>query len=76
MQRDFAVLSQARVLKKITNEPENGGERLITQVGDVIASNYPRYKLSWIQVSMLVVSALKSFGGIIHAVAPFLNCRR
>jgi hypothetical protein len=56
MQRDFAVLTQARRLKAITSEPENGGDRLIMPVGALNANDYLHYRFAIALQSILHAS--------------------
>jgi hypothetical protein len=53
MQHHFALQVQAGKLQKITSEPEEGGDRLITPVGALNANNYVHYSLAIKLQSML-----------------------
>jgi hypothetical protein len=68
MQRDFAVLSQARQLKAITFEPKNGGKRLITVVGPLKAAEYPHYAYFFAITLQALLDSSEHGGGLSLAV--------
>ena len=61
MQHHFALQVQAGKLQKITSEPEEGGDRLITPVGALNANKYVHYRLA-IQLQSMLNSSEKGGG--------------